>query len=301
MADAPRPRTAALEWLDPVYVGGHWVPQMIELAGGLDVLGFPGEQLADGGVVRGGGGGAGGGALDAVRPVRRGGGRRDHAPARPARAARRARGGRGRRGLLLAARPARSWTAWSCSGTCCTRTSCRRPIRAARSSSTWRAAASSPPARMPSSAALEADRPRSRRPRPRRPCPRTRARARASGSRTRSPSSNRTSAARPPPTKPPMCPPIEMLGTLNVITRFSTIQMPSPLSMTLMPRLRMTTAVAAMSPKMAPEAPTVGDGGLEQQRAERAGEQRHEVDEPEAQPPDRRLEQRRRGCRARAC
>ena len=52
-----------------------------------------------------------------------------------------------------------------------------------------------------------------------------------------------------------------MLGTLKVITRFSTIQMPSPLSMMLMPRLRMTTAVAAMSPKMAPEAPTVGDVG----------------------------------------
>ena len=34
----------ALEWLDPVYLGGHWVPQMIELAGGLDVLGMPGER-----------------------------------------------------------------------------------------------------------------------------------------------------------------------------------------------------------------------------------------------------------------
>jgi iron complex transport system substrate-binding protein len=34
----------ALEWLDPVYLGGHWVPQMIELAGGLDVLGLPGER-----------------------------------------------------------------------------------------------------------------------------------------------------------------------------------------------------------------------------------------------------------------
>jgi iron complex transport system substrate-binding protein len=44
VTDAPRPRTAALEWLDPVYVGGHWVPQMIEAAGGLDVLGFPGER-----------------------------------------------------------------------------------------------------------------------------------------------------------------------------------------------------------------------------------------------------------------
>jgi iron complex transport system substrate-binding protein len=35
---------AALEWLDPVYVGGHWVPQMVELAGGEDVLGLPGER-----------------------------------------------------------------------------------------------------------------------------------------------------------------------------------------------------------------------------------------------------------------
>jgi iron complex transport system substrate-binding protein len=35
---------AALEWLDPVFVGGHWVPQMIELAGGIDVLGLGGEK-----------------------------------------------------------------------------------------------------------------------------------------------------------------------------------------------------------------------------------------------------------------
>ena len=41
---APRPRVAALEWLDPIYIGGHWVPQMIELAGGEDVLGLPGER-----------------------------------------------------------------------------------------------------------------------------------------------------------------------------------------------------------------------------------------------------------------
>ncbi len=40
----PRPRVAALEWLDPPFVGGHWVPQMIELAGGEDVLGLPGEK-----------------------------------------------------------------------------------------------------------------------------------------------------------------------------------------------------------------------------------------------------------------
>src|SRR5215208_6444510 len=42
--EARRLRVAALEWLDPVYVGGHWVPQMIELAGGEDALGLPGEK-----------------------------------------------------------------------------------------------------------------------------------------------------------------------------------------------------------------------------------------------------------------
>jgi iron complex transport system substrate-binding protein len=41
---APRPRVVALEWLDPVYISGHWVPQMIELAGGEDILGLPGEK-----------------------------------------------------------------------------------------------------------------------------------------------------------------------------------------------------------------------------------------------------------------
>ena len=34
-----RPRVAFLEWLQPYYVSGHWVPEMIELAGGHDVLG----------------------------------------------------------------------------------------------------------------------------------------------------------------------------------------------------------------------------------------------------------------------
>jgi len=38
-----RPRVAALEWLDPPFVAGHWTPQMIEHAGGEDVLGFAGE------------------------------------------------------------------------------------------------------------------------------------------------------------------------------------------------------------------------------------------------------------------
>jgi iron complex transport system substrate-binding protein len=40
---APRPRVAALEWMDPVFVAGHWTPQLVEMAGGEDVLGFAGE------------------------------------------------------------------------------------------------------------------------------------------------------------------------------------------------------------------------------------------------------------------
>ena len=39
----PRPRVAAIEWVDPVFVAGHWTPQLIELAGGEDVLGMAGE------------------------------------------------------------------------------------------------------------------------------------------------------------------------------------------------------------------------------------------------------------------
>jgi iron complex transport system substrate-binding protein len=41
VAGAPRPRVLALEWLDPPYAGGHWVPEMIELAGGHNVVGEP--------------------------------------------------------------------------------------------------------------------------------------------------------------------------------------------------------------------------------------------------------------------
>ena|ERR1700675_424142 len=38
-----RPRVLCLEWLDPFYIGGHWVPEMVALAGGEDVLGRAGE------------------------------------------------------------------------------------------------------------------------------------------------------------------------------------------------------------------------------------------------------------------
>jgi iron complex transport system substrate-binding protein len=37
------PRVLCLEWLDPPFVGGHWVPEMVALAGGIDVLGKRGE------------------------------------------------------------------------------------------------------------------------------------------------------------------------------------------------------------------------------------------------------------------
>jgi iron complex transport system substrate-binding protein len=37
------PRVLCLEWLDPPFVGGHWVPEMVGLAGGIDVLGKAGQ------------------------------------------------------------------------------------------------------------------------------------------------------------------------------------------------------------------------------------------------------------------
>jgi iron complex transport system substrate-binding protein len=42
VAGSAAPRVIALEWLDPPYVGGHWVPEMISIAGGEDVAGPPG-------------------------------------------------------------------------------------------------------------------------------------------------------------------------------------------------------------------------------------------------------------------
>jgi iron complex transport system substrate-binding protein len=38
-----RPRVVCLEWLDPLYVAGHWVPEMVALGGGVDILGKPYE------------------------------------------------------------------------------------------------------------------------------------------------------------------------------------------------------------------------------------------------------------------
>jgi len=43
-APQPRPRVACIEWLDPIFIAGHWVPEMINLAGGRDGLGRAGKD-----------------------------------------------------------------------------------------------------------------------------------------------------------------------------------------------------------------------------------------------------------------
>jgi iron complex transport system substrate-binding protein len=40
----PHPKVFCLEWIDPYYCCGHWVPEMIELAGGFDTLGRKGAD-----------------------------------------------------------------------------------------------------------------------------------------------------------------------------------------------------------------------------------------------------------------
>jgi iron complex transport system substrate-binding protein len=42
--DRKRPRVYAMEWLDPPFSGGHWVPEMVEIAGGYEVLGKAGMK-----------------------------------------------------------------------------------------------------------------------------------------------------------------------------------------------------------------------------------------------------------------
>jgi len=44
VADRPRPRVMLLEWTDPPFAPGHWVPEMIETAGGEPLLGTAGEK-----------------------------------------------------------------------------------------------------------------------------------------------------------------------------------------------------------------------------------------------------------------
>ncbi len=41
--DGSKPSVCALEWLDPPFVAGHWVPEQIALAGGVDAFAVPGD------------------------------------------------------------------------------------------------------------------------------------------------------------------------------------------------------------------------------------------------------------------
>jgi iron complex transport system substrate-binding protein len=43
VASLPRPRVFVAEWMDPPYGSGHWLPEMVEAAGGTNVLSKPGE------------------------------------------------------------------------------------------------------------------------------------------------------------------------------------------------------------------------------------------------------------------
>ena len=53
VAGRPRPRTLVLEWTDPAFAPGHWVPEMVDLAGGSRVLGTPGAKSYRVGLGRG--------------------------------------------------------------------------------------------------------------------------------------------------------------------------------------------------------------------------------------------------------
>jgi iron complex transport system substrate-binding protein len=55
VAGAKRASVLALEWLDPPFLGGHWVPEMVELAGGEAIFSQPGEKSreVDWSVLRG--------------------------------------------------------------------------------------------------------------------------------------------------------------------------------------------------------------------------------------------------------
>ena len=285
---AERPRVAAVEWLDPVFVAGHWTPQLVELAGGEDVLGMPGEPsetttweaLA--------------GAAPEVVVVMPCG---YDAPARPSRRLSSTPSiceSSARRGSSPSTPPPTS----------------RVPARGSSTGSSCSAASLHPDllARCRSTAARSSSR-------------RSRAAGGLSGSQAkpvpltfqtaidaataialisrhatkpsagiRRPSAARiASAASAPPISPPMWAPTEMPARVKLKTRFRMISPPIPDCMTLKPRARSSTAAAPISPKIAPEAPSVG-AGVAQQRAEGAGQQRGEVDRREARAADRGLE-----------
>ena len=98
---ARRRRVIAIEWFDPVFIAGHWTPQLIDMAGGTDLLGFAGEHSEQLDVGAAGGRQARGRGLHPLRlrrPARAGRGRAVRRP--PARAGRQG-GRRARRRRLL--------------------------------------------------------------------------------------------------------------------------------------------------------------------------------------------------------
>jgi iron complex transport system substrate-binding protein len=44
VAESTRPTVLGLEWLDPPFIPGHWVPEMVDLAGGTNLAGSPGAR-----------------------------------------------------------------------------------------------------------------------------------------------------------------------------------------------------------------------------------------------------------------
>ena len=127
-------RVAALEWLDPVFVAGHWTPQLIEYAGGIDVLGLPGEHSEMRTWEEVARGPARGRRRDAVRLRRRAGARGGLRLRRTSSPALGAGASSPSTRPPTSRAPARgSSTGSSCSRTSCTPTACRsRAARGAR-------------------------------------------------------------------------------------------------------------------------------------------------------------------------
>jgi len=46
-ARAPRPRVVVIEWTNPLFVAGHWSPELVRRAGGIDVLAEPGAHSVE--------------------------------------------------------------------------------------------------------------------------------------------------------------------------------------------------------------------------------------------------------------
>jgi iron complex transport system substrate-binding protein len=47
VANLPRPRAAVVEWVDPPFTAGHWVPDMVRAAGGEPVAASPGARSVE--------------------------------------------------------------------------------------------------------------------------------------------------------------------------------------------------------------------------------------------------------------